>query len=407
MPSILIISSSEITYNARLLKAAEVFKSRGFQVTVYNPITGLCPEEIHRKTIQDKDWDVIENDISKRTLSSWIRWFVSSLAHLIICRITSFWVKNRLQSYFMNKGLILAPSFKAHDYILIHLVDNLPYAVKLSRKMGAKLIYDSQEYFVGQYQSFDKRKYNWVKRNQELYIKSVDYLLATTNVMKETLIADYNLDIPTFRVRNLPLEKHTRNSSESPSKKDASISIVWHGMSIFFHNRRGLDVLMEAMSLCKSNVELTLQGNINPNQKDILNQLVNHLHLKGRIHLAPAAHPEQIISSLRHHDVGVTTELTEEMNQELTSSNKLFDYIHAGLAVVSSNTLGLAETLNEYNVGYLYESGSAEQLANKLDFLAEDQTMLENFKERSRNARKSLYWENDYNPFIDQMVKGR
>ena len=111
----------------------------------------------------------------------------------------------------------------------------------------------------------------------------------------------------------------------------------------------------------------------------------------------------KLVESLKGYDIGLTGELPEELNQELTSSNKLFDYIHAGLAIISSNTLGLAETIEEYTVGYLYEPGNIQELSEKIDQLASDRSKLETFKRNSLNASKELYWAKDYSKVLEAL----
>lgn len=146
--------------------------------------------------------------------------------------------------------------------------------------------------------------------------------------------------------------------------------MAWNGY--FLNNRRGLHILLEAVALCKEAVQLCFQGNINQEQKDILTTFSQKFELGNKLIVKPPAMPDQIIDSLKGFDVGLTGELPEEDNQRLTSSNKLFDYVHAGLAVISANTPGLAETVEEYSVGLLYQPGNAKELSKKIDALAAD-----------------------------------
>jgi hypothetical protein len=46
----------------------------------------------------------------------------------------------------------------------------LPFACELAKKTGAKVIYDSQEYFKGQYSELDIQKYSWVKK-QKIFLQ--------------------------------------------------------------------------------------------------------------------------------------------------------------------------------------------------------------------------------------------
>ena len=127
---------------------------------------------MRRSTMRIKNsrsWKIVENDISKRSLGSRLRWMYSSalnkLAEELFKRNISF--KN-LFPHVMTKGYVLFPrSLKKEkfDYILIHLVDSLPFAVKVKKLTGAKLVYDCQEYFKGQYETESPYKRKWVNRS--------------------------------------------------------------------------------------------------------------------------------------------------------------------------------------------------------------------------------------------------
>lgn len=407
---ILLISNNEICYNARLLKAADYFSEKKCEVAIFNPVTGIANENVYRKSIANKNWKVIENDISKRTVISYLRWlYISTINKLI----SVLW--NRFRSkigfkYYMNKGLWRAErKIKGkYDFILIHLVDNLPFAVDLKKKTGAKIIYDSQEYFVGQYNKYAPALRDWVHYAEPAYINEVDILLATTNVMLQQLQKDYKLSIPVIRVRNLPsmtMLKDVQYSNLRHIKEDALL-LVWHGMTIYFNNTRGVHILLKAVANCRNKVVLTLQGLITEEQKNIFDNYVQELNLQNKVRLHPPADPYHIVESLTNYDAGIIGELPQEENQMLTSSNKLFDFINAGLAVIASDMPGLNETIDEYKLGYSYPAGDYNRLAALIDSLAENREQLQQFKNRAREvSQKELFWEKDYELVWNELVK--
>lgn len=401
MKRILLLSHSEICYNARLLKAADFFYSQGWEVTVFNPLVGLASKETYDEVVNSRPWKVVENDLSKRTNKSKLNWLVISLLHkLVVISVEHFNLKI-FQDYYLNKGLILAPSFDHNfDVVLVHLIDNLPFATRFKKKYGAEIIYDSQEYFTGQYEAFDPKHAKWVKENEKECIKNVDVLLTTTEVMRQRLLSDYTFEKPSFRVRNIPTKAQSSLEFPELSLHISPLKLVWHGMGIFLDNRRGLHILLEAISLCKEDVQLYFQGNITQEQSNLLLAYNQRYNIENKVIVKPPALPDQIIDSLKAYDIGLTGELPEEDNQRLTSSNKLFDYVHAGLAVISADTLGLAETVKEYSIGLLYEPGNAKELSTKIDELAKDRIRLNKFKELSRLAANELFWESDYTDVI-------
>ncbi|MEQ8625766.1 MAG: glycosyltransferase [Vicingaceae bacterium] len=406
---VLLISNNEICYNARLLKAADFLDKNGWEVTVFNGVTGIASEKVYRSTLKSRKWNVIENDISKRSLKSKIRWLLNGLLHKIVVYSVEKLEWKIWSKFYLNKTLLLAPMLRRnkYDWVIINLIDNLPFAVELKNKMKAKVIYDSQEYFVGQYAAFERCKYKWVVENEKKYIEQVDVLLATTQVMLDKIGSDYGLNIPSFRVRNVPtiaqVHSNDRINQEANFESDVPLRLVWHGMGIYLENRRGLHILIKAIANCKQKVHLFLQGKLDDTQKSILNNFIVNYRLQNKLTVLPPALPDKIVESLTDYDIGLTGELPKEENQELTSSNKLFDYIAAGLAVLASDVKGVRETIEEYKVGFMYKPGDYIQLSELIDELAIKGQKLSALKSNSASARKSLSWESDYRNVLSIM----
>ena len=405
MKRILIISHNEICHNARLLKAGDYLKANGFDVVLFNPLTGIATKEVYETCINKRNWEMYEADIRKHSLKSSVNWFIVSVINKFIRFI---WKHLRLKTghpYFFNKGLLFFPSRKIKniDYILVHVIDSLPFAVKMKKKYNAKLIFDSQEYFKGQYSTYPRYEYDWVRTFEKKYIKDVDILIATTNIMLKKIISDYDLKIPAIRVRNLPVKN---TLSKSVNQNSAGIlKLVWHGMSIIPHNQRGISTILKAVSLCKTDVILYLQGRINPEQKKLLDETIVQLNIPGKVKVIPPANPEQIIESLLEYDIGMIGELPSDENQLLTSSNKLFEYIYAGLAVIAPMIPGINETLDEYPVALKYPVGDFKKMAELIDHLNEHPDELLKLKENSRYYSQSeLFWENDYKEILKYLV---
>jgi glycosyltransferase involved in cell wall biosynthesis len=136
----------------------------------------------------------------------------------------------------------------------------------------------------------------------------------------------------------------------------------------------------------------------------LLQQKLILLNITNKVTVLPPANPDAIVESLIGYDIGLAGELAAEENQQLTSSNKLFDYIAAGMAIIMPNLLGLAETVNEYKNGMLYEQGNYKQLAESIDYLNMNRKVLLQYKQASINAsREELFWENEMQPVMQYM----
>lgn len=396
-PKVLIISPSEICYNPRLFKAGDYWYSKGFEIVIYNSIINSEYKEIYESFKNSRKWTFIENDISKIDFKSTLNWFIISIIHKIL---NTLWEKLHITVFgynsILNKGLIFN-NLKNYNYdiIIINLVDTLPLASKLKMQNNkTKLIYDSQEYFLGQYQRFKKSKLEWVKETESKYISKADLILATTNVMCSKIKETHHPKSPLIRVRNLPNKKTLSFDKKNVS---STLNIIWHGIAIKYKSIRGLHIIIDAVLNCKTDVKLYIQGRITESERVIINNEINYNKNKNRIEIVPPAHPEKIVESIIKYDVGVVGELPMEENQKLTSSNKLFEFIAAGLCTIVPDVIGLTETISEYNTGVIYQPGNSQELSDILDNLNKDRNKLNEYKSNSRlSFKKTTYWEKDY-----------
>lgn len=405
MPSILFISPSDFIYQPRIVKAAHLFEAEGYSINIFTPVLFNETFDKIEQLKKTSSWVIIPIDYRKGNTKGKLNWFIATVIHIL-----SRFIKSKINSDFfpggiMNKNLALTGSlYKSHyDVIVTNVVDSLPLAVKVkSKNRGSKLIFDSQEYFTGQYEA-NKSLLNLVEEIEKKCLPECDLITTTTNVLADQLKVDYKLDIPLLRVRNTPATNELPEYNFDKNKYD-QVKVVWSGVTINYKSERGIHIIVEAMKYCRENIVLYLQGKIKEKQKKLLNDAIESYGLKDKVKLIPAAKPEKYLQSLIEYDIGVLGELAENKNQLLTSSNKLFYYIGAGLAVVGPDLPGIKETLGEYEVGLFYETGNAKSLAEKLNYLADNIEQLNALRKNSiKFSRTELYWENDYKKVMEAL----
>lgn len=388
----LILSPNEVCYNPRLMKAGDFLSEQGIEVTVFNPITGIATEAVYDEFKSSRPWHFQESDISKRSAASTARWANTSLRH----RLTKI-LRNQLGldlgfPFVLNKGLMgYRPNNVDYDIILINLVDALPLAVQLKRQYGALLVYDSQEFFTGQLR--EEKEMVWVRDAEARFIDAVDIVIGTTDALVKRLRETYSLRAPVLRVRNAPYDAPMSEPTEQTD--DGPLRLVWHGFQVNYEGR-GVNLIIEALGQCGSDAELTLQGRLSDEQRQVIEAAIARLRLNGRVHFKAPAHPEAIVESIKEFDVGISAEPGIDENQALTSSNKLFEYMHAGLGVIVPDLPGLTETVNEYKIGLVYSPSDVGGLAACIDGLAEDRALCKEFQANACTAAKSVTWKEDY-----------
>jgi glycosyltransferase involved in cell wall biosynthesis len=104
--------------------------------------------------------------------------------------------------------------------------------------------------------------------------------------------------------------------------------------------------------------------------------------LRDRIAVEEPVPPQDVVDALRAHHVGVVFDRPLTRNAELSSPNKLFEYLMAGLAVVAPRLRGFESVLDD--AALLYEPGSSAAMASELERLAADLPLLAELRGRAR-----------------------
>ena len=400
--TVLFISPSEFCHNPRILKASDAFYNEGYGVVVWEIIQGSAEPSLNQKVKGNRPYIFHSFDISKRNAKSYIEWLLASLTQKLALMLWRFFhSESFLFKYTRLKGLL---GFKCHDkydFIYINVVDALPFAIYLSRKTGTKVIFDSQEYFKGQYENDDYHTRQWVEFAERENLYKSYIVIGTTNALINQLKKEYPAHQRWVRVRNLPFNP-VEISTEIKSKNLHRLELVWHGYAIHYGSR-GVNIILEAVCQCDFDIHISLMGKISTNERKIISDFMQSKGHLNRLKFIPPAHPEHIVEALINYDIGIIGELPLNENQKLTSSNKLFEYLHAGLAVVTSDMPGILETINDEKCGLVYSAGNVEDLYNKLLKLHTDRSLFNFFRENSRNFAMDNNWQKDFNLVIAQI----
>jgi glycosyltransferase involved in cell wall biosynthesis len=400
--SALLIASNEICYNPRLLKMADSLLARNVDVSVFSPVVGLAAADLHAECVASRPWHVQTCDISKRSLASRARWLGTSAISRAALAGWQLVGSHAGFHLIWNRCLVgLSWRRRAHDIVVVNLVDNLPIAARIRQRHGSVLVYDSQELFSGEASTLrDPVKARWVSEAERRYIGEADVVMTTTAILAARLGQQFALARPALRVRNAPLEASPAGKAIDEPHADRPVELIWHGFAVHLTGR-GVDLLLDAVARSAAAVRLTLQGRLDDHQRRLIQARCDKLGIVDRVVFAPPAHPERIIESLRPFDIGIIAEPGLDENQRLTSSNKLFEYVHAGLAVVAPALPGLAETVEGEQVGVLYRTADAAALAAAIDRIAGDRNERHALQQQARTAAEHLTWANDFGPVWD------
>ncbi len=215
----------------------------------------------------------------------------------------------------------------------------LPVAIDLAGRAGAPFVYDARDLYAEGNNiarlprplraSFARRERAWARRAAAV--------LTVNGSLADEL--ERRLDIPrpsvvlNAQVAWIPPEPPLDNLREALSLAPATPVVLYHGG---FMRDRGLPELIAAMRTPGlERAHLVLMGS-GPVEGD-LRALGSAPDLDGRVHLLPPVPPAELLQWVASADVGAMPNQPRTINERLSTPNKLFECLAAGIPVVSSD----------------------------------------------------------------------
>lgn len=163
------------------------------------------------------------------------------------------------------------------------------------------------------------------------------------------------------------------------------------GFSIYWRNGvidlgcRGLGEVLRALALLPEAIKLYIQGRPSSQGGGArVADLIRELRLEGRVTILPPYLPNEAVRMASPYSVGLCPEQFLGENLNLTASNKLFDYLMAGLGVVASSTAGLTDVIRRSQGGDLFPPGDFGAMADRIYGLYRDPARLAHLRANAR-----------------------
>ncbi|MBF0175495.1 MAG: glycosyltransferase [Magnetococcales bacterium] len=196
------------------------------------------------------------------------------------------------------------------------------------------------------------------------------YALATSQAMAAALAARYDLPAPRVVYNVFPWADRETLDGECVDRSPERRGVSLHWFSQTLGPGRGLEFLWAALPYVQAPVEIHLRAGASPAARQWLEQNVAPAW-RSRVVVHPIVPNHALLSRISEHDVGLSLDDTRIFSRDLTVTNKLFQYLLAGLPVIATATRGQREVLGSFPAaGCLVAPGDARGLAAAIDDLA-------------------------------------
>jgi len=217
----------------------------------------------------------------------------------------------------------------------------------------------------------------------QLLLKAV-YTSTTSAALSAALAARYRATPPHVLTNSFSLQPNPR--SGPPCSPPA---FFWFSQTL--GPGRGLESFCAAWVRTKNPSRLVLLGQ--PTMA-FDRQLLAALpaEFAARVTILPLVPPLELPTLIAQHDIGLALELTEIPNRDLTITNKILQYLNAGLAIVATPTSGQREVLAQApGAGKFIDLNNPDATATMLDNLIGDRDSLAQAQACARAAAANHY----------------
>lgn len=274
-----------------------------------------------------------------------------------------------------------------YDGYIANDLDTLLAVGMASRLKGRPFLYDSHEFFTGvpeiQHSRFIKSTWRFIEKL--FYHRAVERVTVNASIAR-LLSSAYGGEEPKI-VRNIgkrpgKIEEKTREELGLPTDK-----FIFINQGAGINIERGMEEAVEAVSTL-NNAVLLIVGN--GDAVPALKARVKVLQIEDRVIFRDKVPYAELLSYTRLADVGLSLDKPTSINYMYSLPNKLFDYIHSDIPVLTSEVVEVKRIVEEYGIGRIVNSGNVAALREGMEKMMS--ASHEKYSSGIARAKSELNW---------------
>lgn len=294
--------------------------------------------------------------------------------------------------------------FSEYDVVLCNDYSTLYYGYRAKLvNPRLKLVYDSHEIFIETFNQFypnegwrgaiwspivaGLKKYHW--RQEEKFMSLVDKMITVNHSLQNFFRGKYGIE--SEAVYNVPfLESEEKDVSirKAFGLSDGDKIVLYQGV---FSRGRGLEQLIDTFSFVPGEYHLVLIG-YGAMENELKNRAAR-LNLKN-VHFMGEVEYGDLHPYTKTADLGILLLQSTNLSKKLASANKIFEYMKAGLPILTTNQPENESVIAACGCGILTDSIEPRRVAEKIRLILEDEPALEKMRAKSVETFRERYnWE--------------
>ncbi len=286
-------------------------------------------------------------------------------------------------------------------------LDTLLVGVIAKRRHGCRVVYDAHEYYP-QTDPYGRWLDIWLFSAIEwILLRRCDAVVTVNAPMAGQISKAYSYR-PIYAVPNAEPRADTPVTpmhTAMTTLADGRLKCLVQGR---FSPKRGMEEVIEGWAhVDPQKAALFLRGpaNIYSQQGE---ELASRLGLLNRsVYFLPAVTEDELVTAAAEADIGIIPYLSDFVIYEYACPNKLAQYMHGGLAIVSNDLAYVRSVIEWGKAGLVYKVKDSRSLAAVVHRLADDPDLLRQLRgSAAQFARDKFNWQ-AYSPIFDALYRGQ
>ena len=290
------------------------------------------------------------------------------------------------------------------DYCQAHDSFALLAAHRISKRTGAKVIYDAVEVpkersglatsgtprFIRDFEMHRDRQ----------FIQGAAQVLTVGDALAEWTASTYKIPPPTV-VRNCSL--FIEQTKDCQIRRDLNVRpherIALLLGSIY--QDQGVEQLIASVPKLNPAVHVVILGPVTQARyHEVISERIARANLDSRVHLLPPKPQQEVISYASGADVGIIALQQTRLNHRLALPNKLFEYLMARLPVAVGRLPNVCAIVEKYGIGRVFDETNPDDIAYSIEEILSEDTY-RSLKRATHRAARELSWENESEKYLD------
>lgn len=389
---ILVLTASHLCRNPRAVKEATALGRAGYEVTVMSVST--------RTDFERMDLDLVRDLPFQRKVIDYTSPAGRARRAHFIQRARTWCARQLCTRFGIESAQALGPASALLQFARGHAADltvvhtEIPlWTARHLLADGRRVAVDLEDWYSEDLLEGDRRSrpLGLLRKAEAFALNRAAYVSVPSASMADALREAYGCPQPLVVRNTFPLPPRARG--DRPASAEAP-TFVWFSQTV--GPGRGLEEFFAAWTLTQNPSRFCLIGGARPGYiENLLSPLTPER--RERVSVLPLIAPGELAGRLADFDIGLALEPRSPRNKDLTISNKIFQYLGSGLAVVATNTAGQSEVMRAApDCGILVSTLDAPIFAAQLDELIGNRDRLRARQLAARTAaEREFSWERE------------